>query len=308
MPLDDETRKIIDQVLTDNRVVLFMKGTPAQPQCGFSATTVSTLNMLLPDFMTVNVLDYPEIREGIKEYSNWPTIPQLYIEGELIGGSDIVQDMMKSGELGDALGMAAPDADAPAITISDKGIEAMKSAMSSHPAAALHLQIAADWTHQISLDPNREGAVKTTVGEIEIHMDPWTATRADGLSMVLEEDLTGTRFSFDNPNAPPPVNEMTVHVLKKKIEDGEDLVLIDVRDDEERANGVIEGSHQWNDDAMQMIESLPKDAEIIIHCHMGGRSLALADALRRRGYTNLHNVTGGIKAWSDEVEPSIQVG
>ncbi|MFW2403667.1 MAG: Grx4 family monothiol glutaredoxin [Gammaproteobacteria bacterium] len=308
MALDEETRGIIDKVLADNRVVLFMKGTPAQPQCGFSATTVSTLNMLLPDYMTVNVLDYPEIREGIKEYANWPTIPQLYIEGELIGGCDIVQDMMKSGELGGALGMTAPQVDAPSITISDNGIEAMKNAMSSHPGAALHLQIAADWTHQISLDPNREGAVKTTVGEIEIHMDPWTAERADGLNMVLEEDLTGTHFSFDNPNAPPPVNEMTVHVLKRKIDDGEDLVLIDVRGDDEREKGVIEGSHQWNDDAMQMVESLPKDAEIIIHCHMGGRSQALADALRRRGYTNLHNVTGGIKAWSDEIDQSIDVG
>jgi monothiol glutaredoxin len=308
MALDSETRGIIDKVLAENKVVLFMKGTPAQPQCGFSATTVSTLNMLIPDFMTVNVLDYPEIREGIKEYANWPTIPQVYVDGELLGGCDIVQDMMKSGELADALDVEVPSVESPSIKISDEGIAAMKAAVASHPDARLHLQIAADWTHQISMDPNKDGAVRAQVGEIELHMDPWTAARADGLNMILDEDLTGTRFVFDNPNAPPPVNQMTVHVLKKKIDDGEDLVLIDVRGEDDREKGKIEGSHAWNDDCMQMIEGLPQDAEIIIHCHLGGRSQALADALRRRGYTNLHNVTGGIKAWSEEIDPTVVVG
>lgn len=308
MALDSEVRAVIDRVLAENKVVLFMKGTPAQPQCGFSAKTCATLNMLLPDYMTINVLDYPEIREGIKEYSNWPTIPQLYIDAELMGGCDIVQDMMQSGELAEALGIDVPQVDAPTITISDKGIEAMNNALASHPSAHLHLLIAADWTHQISIDPNRAGAVVARAGDIELHMDPWTAARADGLNMVLEEDLTGTRFSFDNPNAPPPVNQMTVHVLKQKIDDGEDLVLVDVRAEEERAQGKIEGSQAWNDETMEMIESLPKDAEIIIHCHTGGRSQALADALRRRGYTNLHNVTGGIHAWSEEIDPTVVVG
>jgi monothiol glutaredoxin len=215
---------------------------------------------------------------------------------------------MKSGELADALDVEVPSVETPAIKISDEGIAAMKAAVASHPDARLHLQIAADWTHQISMDPNSDGAVRAQVGEIELHMDPWTAARADGLNMILDEDLTGTRFVFDNPNAPPPVNQMTVHVLKKKIDDGEDLVLIDVRGEDEREKGRIEGSHAWNDDCMQMIEGLPQDAEIIIHCHLGGRSQALADALRRRGYTNLHNVTGGIKAWSDEIDPTIVVG
>jgi len=308
MALDSETKSIIDKVLADNKVVLFMKGTPAQPQCGFSATTVSTLNMLVPDYLTVNVLDYPEIREGIKEYANWPTIPQLYIGGELVGGCDIIQDMMKSGELGEALGIETPDVEAPTITISAEGVAVMQNALASNPGAALQLQITADWTHQISLDPNGKGAIRAQFGDIELHMDPWTAARADGLNMILEEDLTGTRFHFDNPNAPPPVNQMTVHVLKQKLDDGEDLVLIDVRGDDERAKGSIEGSKPWNDAAMDLVESLPKDAEIIIHCHMGGRSQALADALRRRGYTNLHNVSGGIKAWAEEIDPTLTVG
>jgi len=278
-----------------------MKGTPQQPQCGFSATTVSTLEMLIPDFMSVNVLDHPLIREGIKEFSNWPTIPQLYIDGELIGGSDIITDMLQSGELADTLGVEKPEIEAPAISIDDKGIAVMKKALDSQPGHVLHLQINAGWSHTISLGANKGSAVQATVSDIHIHMDPWSAARADGLKMIMEEDLTGTRFSFDNPNAPPPVNQMTVQVLKEKLDSDAEVILIDVRSDEECSTGTISGSRQWNEEAMELIESLPKHAELIFYCHSGGRSQALAESIRRRGYTNLHNVPGGILAWSEEI-------
>ena len=301
MALDNETRGIIDRLLSTNKVVLFMKGTPQQPQCGFSATTVSTLEMLIPDFMSVNVLDHPSIREGIKEFSNWPTIPQLYIDGELIGGSDIITDMLQSGELADTLGVDKPEIEAPAISIDDKGIAVMKKALDSQPGHVLHLQINAGWSHTISLGANKGSAVQALVGDIHIHMDPWSAARADGLKMIMEEDLTGTRFGFDNPNAPPPVNQMTVRTLKEKLDSEAEVILIDVRSDEECSKGTISGSRQWNEEAMELIDSLPKNAELIFYCHSGGRSQALAESIRRRGYTNLHNVPGGILAWSEEI-------
>lgn len=303
MPLDNETREVIDRLLSTNKVVLFMKGTPQQPQCGFSATTVSALDMLIPDFMAVNVLDYPSIREGIKEYANWPTIPQLYIDGDLIGGSDIVTDMLQSGELADTLGVDRPETKAPVISIDDKGLAVMKKALDEQPGDhALHLQIDAGWSHKISLGASTGNAIQTTVGDIQIHLDPWSAERADGLKMTMEEDLTGTRFSFENPNAPPPVNQMTVQILKEKLDGDKDVILVDVRTDEERATDSIDGSRQWNEQTMELIESLPKDTELIFHCASGGRSQALAESIRRRGYTNLHNVSGGIHAWSEEIE------
>jgi len=91
--------KIHNQVTT-NAVVLYMKGTPQVPQCGFSGATVQLLQACgLPDFASVDVLADREIRDGIKTYSNWPTVPQLYIKGEFIGGSDIVREMYSQGEL-----------------------------------------------------------------------------------------------------------------------------------------------------------------------------------------------------------------
>ena len=90
----------IAQTVKDYPVVLFMKGVPEQPQCGFSATVVSILNQVDVDYVAVNVLQNDAIRQGIKDFSNWPTIPQLYVKGEFVGGADILREMYEAEELG----------------------------------------------------------------------------------------------------------------------------------------------------------------------------------------------------------------
>lgn len=89
--------------ITDNDVVLYMKGTPVFPQCGFSAAVVQVLSQVGVKFKGINVLEDPSLREGIKQFSSWPTIPQLYVKGEFVGGCDIVREMYESGELQEAL-------------------------------------------------------------------------------------------------------------------------------------------------------------------------------------------------------------
>ena len=97
------TKERIQEVISTHDIVLFMKGVPAAPQCGFSAAVVQILSSMGVPFSTVDVLQDPFIREGIKEFSQWPTIPQLFANGELIGGCDIVTEMYESGELQEAL-------------------------------------------------------------------------------------------------------------------------------------------------------------------------------------------------------------
>jgi monothiol glutaredoxin len=100
-----DTQQRIDQIVKGHPVVLFMKGMPQMPQCGFSALAVQVLNACgVQQFHTVNVLADQEIRQGIKDYANWPTIPQLYVNGEFVGGSDIMREMYQSGELQKLLG------------------------------------------------------------------------------------------------------------------------------------------------------------------------------------------------------------
>lgn len=89
----------ITKTVTENDVVLYMKGTPVFPQCGFSSTVVQILDYVGAEYASVNVLDNPEVRQGIKDFNNWPTIPQIFVKGEFIGGCDIVKEMFETGEL-----------------------------------------------------------------------------------------------------------------------------------------------------------------------------------------------------------------
>jgi monothiol glutaredoxin len=109
-PLRDEIQKAI----SENRVILFMKGTPNQPACGFSARTVAVLESLGQPFAAVDILPDPRIRQELSALSNWPTIPQLFVDGELVGGADIVAEMYQSGELQETLGLDAAPGDEPA--------------------------------------------------------------------------------------------------------------------------------------------------------------------------------------------------
>ncbi len=111
--MSDETqnplRDAIEDAIKSNPVILFMKGTPEQPMCGFSARTAGALQTLEAPFAAVDILPDPRIRQELSALSNWPTIPQLFVNGELVGGADIVAEMYESGELAELLGVEQPD-------------------------------------------------------------------------------------------------------------------------------------------------------------------------------------------------------
>jgi monothiol glutaredoxin len=114
-------REAIQEAITENEVILFMKGTPDQPMCGFSARTVAILQSLNTPFAAVDILPDPRIRQELSALSNWPTIPQLFVNGELVGGCDIVTEMYQSGELQQTLGAeAAPAETAPEADLAEK--------------------------------------------------------------------------------------------------------------------------------------------------------------------------------------------
>jgi monothiol glutaredoxin len=109
--VSDAQNRIAD-IVKSNQLVLFMKGTALFPQCGFSSRAVAILDRLGANYETVDVLQDPEIRQGVKEYSDWPTVPQLYVKGEFVGGSDIMMEMFESGELQELVGAPSPTAGA----------------------------------------------------------------------------------------------------------------------------------------------------------------------------------------------------
>ena len=108
---NDEIRGFLEEALQDNSVMLFMKGTPDQPACGFSMRTAAVLNSLGVQYAALDILPDPRIRQELSGLSNWPTIPQLFVNGKLVGGCDIVTEMYESGELAELLGVEQPAAD-----------------------------------------------------------------------------------------------------------------------------------------------------------------------------------------------------
>lgn len=304
--LSEATRERIDSLVRDNSVMLFMKGTPQQPMCGFSARTVSALDSLAQEYASFNVLDDPEIREGIKAYGNWPTIPQLYIGGELVGGCDIVMGMFNSGELHRALGLEAPDRSPPEITITDKAADAIREAMEGQEGIALHFQVDANWNAQLNLGPAQGNEIVASSNGIDVLMDIATAQRARGASIDWVESVHGEGLGVDLPEAPPPVKQMRVQELAERLKSG-DITLVDVRTREEREKAVIEPSALLDKDKLAELEALPSDSELVFYCHTGGRSQGAAEHFRKKGFTRVYNLAGGIDAWSKEIDPSVPV-
>jgi monothiol glutaredoxin len=201
MPLDDATRSRIDSLVAENPVVLFMKGTRSAPQCGFSASVVGILDGLLPDYATCDVLADPEIRNGIKQYSSWPTIPQLYVRGEFIGGCDIVRELHASGELVEKLGVEPPRA--PDLRVSARAAAALRKMLAAREGGGLlHLRVGAGFDHQLYFGPVEPGELQVESNGIRIALDPATARRAEGLAIDAEETDDGPAFRIENPSAP----------------------------------------------------------------------------------------------------------
>lgn len=120
---ENPLRDAIQQAISENDVILFMKGTPEQPMCGFSARAAGALQALAVPFSAVDILPDPRIRQELSAISNWPTIPQLFVRGELIGGSDIIVEMYESGELAGVLGVEQPDGEPSAPEPGTPGIQ-----------------------------------------------------------------------------------------------------------------------------------------------------------------------------------------
>jgi monothiol glutaredoxin len=304
MSLDSTTRERIQTLLNDHRVVLFMKGDRRQPMCGFSAAAINTLNELLPDYHTVNVLEDPEIREGIKAYGEWPTIPQLYVGGELVGGADIIRQMYGNGELHMLFGAAAPDRTPPQITITDAAAEAIRQGAGQAQGVALHLEIGPDHSAGFQLAPAGEHDIVAHANGLDVHFDPASAQRARGIVIDWVSTVQGEGLSLKFPGA-QGIQSLTVQQLAARLA-ANDIVLIDVRPAQGRAQAApLPQARVLEDEGYESLAALPKDTAIAFICHHGVSSRAMAERFAAHGFGNIYNVEGGMDAWAREVDASV---
>ncbi len=206
MALDPAFKSRMDTLVTDNKVVLFMKGNRRMPQCGFSSRVVGILDGIIDEYETVDVLSDPEVRSGMKEYSDWPTFPQLYVDGELVGGCDIITEMAGSGELHETFGVQLEEVAAPTVTITDDAAAELKTALTDLNAGEfLRLKIPENFRYELNLGPKSFGDLECTSNGHTVLMDRASAKIGDGTVIDFARDGMQAGFKISNPNEPAPV-------------------------------------------------------------------------------------------------------
>jgi monothiol glutaredoxin len=298
-------------LIRDHEVVLFMKGTRLAPECGFSAQTVDALDGFLETYETVDVLASPALREGIKRLSEWPTLPQLYVRGQFVGGADIVAELRASGELGAVLGRERQETPRPAVTVTPRAVEALRGAQAQARAEVgeeeshLKLEITAQFVHNLFFGARASGDVPADSPTLLLWLDPTSARRAEGLRVDFVEAGTGGGFVLDNPNEPPRVRGLSVEQLAAMCARGDAFVVFDVRTPEEREIAAFPGARPLDDAGRALLDDLDPDARVVFVCHHGVRSRAAAEHAVRLGLRNVWNLEGGIDAWSLRVDPGV---
>lgn len=298
--MTDQATQRIEQMLNENPVFLFMKGTPQTPMCGFSSNTVKILKDLIGEgFASFNVLEDPEIREGIKAYGQWPTIPQLYVNKELIGGNDIISEMFNTGELHELLNLTQPDRTAPTISISDEALNHIKEGLKDMGDHQLFLSVDEEFNTRFSLEKPKGYEIIADVGDLKVYMDIGTAKRSNGVEISWVDELQGSGLRIKNPNEPPAVQDLSVAELQDWFAtDVENPKIYDVRSAEKFTEGSVTGAQRLDKQSISEIEALDKDTPLVFVCQVGQSSMSAAEFFRKKGYTKVFNLTGGYNAWN----------
>ena len=304
MSLDPALRTRIESILAANPVVLFMKGTRAQPRCGFSAAAVNALDGILESYHDVDVLADPALREGIKAFGEWPTIPQLYVGGELVGGTDIILGMLNTGELYTLFGQEPPARVVPTLMISDAAAAAIREALADADDEKLHLAIDPQFRAQFMLKAAAGHEIVATANGIEVLMDLATARRAEGLEIDWVETVQGGGLAIKNPNAPNAVRKIAPAELAKRMAAGT-ITVVDVRPAADRLKAPFPAARPLDPDSASEFARMPKNTALAFLCHHGNSSRAAAEHFRGLGFSDVYNVEGGIDRWSVEVDPSV---
>jgi len=301
--MNPSLRDNITQTLQENPVVLYMKGTRATPQCGFSAKVVEILDGLLSEYTTVNVLADAAVRDAIKEFSSWPTIPQLYVRGEFVGGTDIVAALHESGELTEKLGDLV-SARLPSVTLSDAARAELSAALES-PSECIRLDVSPTFEHDLAVGVPDPRDVVVDAGGVRVSVPRGSITRADGVRIDLIQTPDGPAFKIDNPNEPARVKRITPAELHARLTGGDGLLLIDVRPEDERELAQIEQGRALDASLHDEIGKGPRDRPIVLYCHHGSRSQRAAEELVQQGFRDVYNLVGGINAWSMDIDPDV---
>ncbi len=306
MSLSEKIKNQIKDYINREKVALFMKGTQSNPKCSFSANIVQILNNFITEYLSIDVLENNKIRQGIKIYSNWPTIPQLYIDQKFIGGNDIVSQMYKNGELSKYFDLKINNNLIPKIQISNLAQQALKEASATYDNPKyLRLRINAKFEHSLSFQNKNEEDIIIKSNNINLIIDPISKSRSNGIKIDYKKLKSTEGFKIENPNSPPEIKKINVFELKKKFDNNESIIVFDVRTKEEWDITHLNNTLFFNDYPKNKLKQIDKSHPIAFLCHHGQRSKRIAETFRTKGFTNIFNVIGGISEWSSKINNKI---
>lgn len=323
MAITDAQREEFKALTTSHRVVLFMKGERRAPACGFSASVVGILDQYLGEYRTVNVFSDVGIRDGMKEFSEWPTFPQLYVDGSFVGGADIVRELNSTGELAKMLrGAGAATAAAsepsapkepPKVKISAAAAKAFEDALAdADPGDGLRVEVTARFEYDLSVGPKEPGDVAAdarlddgSAPGFAVHVAAGSVERADGLSVDFVQGREGAGFKLHSPKEPPRVRDLSASEVHSLMQQKKVPHLVDVRTPGEREIAHIEGSRLLDDEYTAELMALPRETPLVFQCHHGVRSMRAAQQFLAEGFRDVSNLRGGIDAWSREVDAKV---
>jgi monothiol glutaredoxin len=199
MTRSEIAREHIAKEIASNRIVVFMKGSHQAPRCGFSGQVCSILDNLGVNFRTLDVLSDADLRDAIKAYSNWPTIPQLYVDGQFVGGCDIVTELHRTGELQKMVGASNVERLSPTVRITDAAARAIAAADIGGPDR-LRLEIGPDQEYDLLFDSPKWGDIEVADNGITLRLGAAAARKADGLVIDYLERASGAGFKIENPS------------------------------------------------------------------------------------------------------------
>ena len=225
------------------------------------------------------------------------------MDGELVGGCDIITEMYNSGELHDVLGVAKPDRTPPEVTITDKAAENIRAGMQGHDGLALHMSVDNEWRPAFTLQAPQPGAIVSQANGIELHFDLPSAQRAQGAMIDWIDAVDGSGLDVSLPAAPVPIKRLQPAELKTMLEAGTAPLIVDVRSPDDRQQlAPIEGAIGLDKDMLTELQNRPKDTAIVFVCNVGNSSMGAAEHFRKLGFSDVYNLEGGMQAWSQQDE------
>lgn len=307
MTLSAADRQRIETLLRAHRLVVFMNGAPDAPERFFSHKICRLLDGLGLDYAYVDVSADSKLREQIKAYGGLQAIPQLYLDGQPLGGNEVVEQMAGADELHAALGLPVPDRTPPAVRLTPAAAEFLRGVVRGKGEGTV-VDIAVDPQFRSSLrfGPRRNDAIAAEMDGVALQFDLASARRAEGLSIDWQDVERGPSLLLSHPRAPvpKPVRWISPSEADARVRAGT-LTIVDLRREEERALARLSVPFLYLDEGTHEIRHMPPQAPLAVLCHRGERCWHGAQHLVQLGHRDVYAIEGGIDAWAADVDASI---